>query len=158
MASGYDCLVAEAQPQNNGGATQQRTMKGDKKFPWGLQCDDEAKILILNIMNDALPLGKEVLKRNLASDTRCCMCRIDEEQHESPIETKEHLFRDCDLAKRIWATSVLGIRVEQQNTIPLEDWIKNWIVYLRNQVGWGATRAFIATLKDLWSHRNEVRF
>lgn len=42
--------------------------------------------------------------------------------------------------------------------IPLEEWIKNWLVYLQRQGNGEMTKIFIATLRDLWTHRSEVIF
>ena len=40
------------------------------------------------------------------------------------VETKEHLFRDCKITKRVWASLNLGMRMEKQQQILLKVDIK----------------------------------
>ncbi|XP_074299318.1 uncharacterized protein LOC141630386 [Silene latifolia] len=42
----------------------------------------------------------------------------------------EHLFRDCYVARRIWACTELGIRVGEGESLGLGKWIINWVNYL----------------------------
>lgn len=48
-------------------------------------------------------------------------------------ETKEELFRDCEISKGMWDSSNLGMRVEMQQKTPLQDWISNNIYYSHNK-------------------------
>ncbi|XP_074302709.1 uncharacterized protein LOC141634401 [Silene latifolia] len=75
------------------------------------------------------------------------------------LETVEHLFRDCDSSARIWAGSVLGIRVEGAEHLNMTDWVIDWVQYLRKQEG-GLKRVilFIAIIWGLWIIRNKVKF
>ncbi|XP_074292583.1 uncharacterized protein LOC141619464 [Silene latifolia] len=96
-----------------------------------------------------------VSKRSIDGSHICRMCLGD----QSYCETVEHIFRDCDLAARVWAGSLLGIRVEGVNMIPLSDWIINWLRYLEKMED-GERRAlvFLATLWGLWTTRNNAIF
>ncbi|KAH9613096.1 hypothetical protein KSS87_001484 [Heliosperma pusillum] len=70
-----------------------------------------------------------------------------------------HLFRDCELARRIWDGSSLGIRTESNIGLPIQDWIINWIKYLEslNDTGKEVT-AFISVIWTIWILRNEIFF
>ncbi|XP_074313694.1 uncharacterized protein LOC141648885 [Silene latifolia] len=78
---------------------------------------------------------------------------------QKSLETSEHLFRDCGLASRLWAGSVLEIRVESAGGISISEWIYDWIRYLSNSEGGeGKTITFVALLWGLWTLRNNVIF
>ncbi|XP_074300483.1 uncharacterized protein LOC141631754 [Silene latifolia] len=75
------------------------------------------------------------------------------------LETLEHLFRDCGLSCRIWASSDLGIRVEGARDIPISDWITDWILYLRKrEEGIHQVIQFVAIVWCLWTMRNMLKF
>ncbi|XP_074290748.1 uncharacterized protein LOC141617449 [Silene latifolia] len=75
------------------------------------------------------------------------------------METLEHLFRDCGLSCRIWASSDLGIRVEGARDIPISDWITDWILYLRKrEEGTHQVIHFVAIIWCLWTTRNMLKF
>ncbi|XP_074277234.1 uncharacterized protein LOC141600874 [Silene latifolia] len=71
----------------------------------------------------------------------------------------KHLFWDCEIAKRTWACSDLGIRDFVSPTIGLAKWVINWIRYLDKMVDaeFRLIR-FLATLWCLWCSRNRVLF
>ncbi|XP_074283671.1 uncharacterized protein LOC141608208 [Silene latifolia] len=71
----------------------------------------------------------------------------------------EHLFRGCEVAKRIWACSELGIRTDCHPTVGIAKWVINWINYL-DKIDDADRRMvrFLATLWCLWSCRNRVLF
>ncbi|XP_074293537.1 uncharacterized protein LOC141620611 [Silene latifolia] len=71
----------------------------------------------------------------------------------------EHLFRDCEVAKRIWVCSELGIKTTGCTSISLTHWIINWMAYLEkmNDAEFHMVR-FLATLWCLWGIRNRMLF
>ncbi|XP_074317987.1 uncharacterized protein LOC141654770 [Silene latifolia] len=91
----------------------------------------------------------------MGMDVFCGLCG----NGHNNLETVEHLFRDCDFSARIWAGSMLGIRVEGAEHLNMTDWIIDWIKYLRKQEG-GLKRVilFIAIIWGLWIIRNKVKF
>ncbi|XP_074271288.1 uncharacterized protein LOC141595219 [Silene latifolia] len=75
------------------------------------------------------------------------------------MESTGHLFRDCELSRRIWAGSELGIRVMNAETGDIKEWIINWIRYFYNRMGGErSVIAFAAILWGLWTLRNNVIF
>ncbi|XP_074282890.1 uncharacterized protein LOC141607440 [Silene latifolia] len=75
------------------------------------------------------------------------------------IETLEHLFRDCFLVKRLWASSQLGISTEFSTSVRLRDWIINWINFFNSKDNSTTLIIlFLSFIWSLWRLRNEVIF
>ncbi|XP_074304184.1 uncharacterized protein LOC141638901 [Silene latifolia] len=143
------------------GTSKDRTRINDRgrefcrKTLWNLPVPMVWKILFWKIIINALPTESEFHKRKLNVEPLCGMCGGDQKS----IKTPEHLFRDCGLASRIWAGSVLGIRVDSAGGISVSEWIYDWIRYLSNSEGGeGKTSTFVAILWGLWTLRNNVIF
>ncbi|XP_074310655.1 uncharacterized protein LOC141646657 [Silene latifolia] len=88
-------------------------------------------------------------------DVFCGMCGVS----SRILETVEHLFQDCESARRIWAGSELGIRVDNVGSLSITDWIIDWIKLLSGKEG-GERRVImlVAVLWGLWSLRNRNNF
>ncbi|XP_074290245.1 uncharacterized protein LOC141616975 [Silene latifolia] len=122
-----------------------------RKNLWHLPVPSTWKILVWRILTNTLPVGKEFQKRNLAISVTCGMCGVEEEN----LETVEHIFRDCSLSARVWAGSILGIRVENAWRINITDWIK----YLSSgEDGKRRVVIFMTVLWGLWAIRNKAKF
>ncbi|XP_074321356.1 uncharacterized protein LOC141657869 [Silene latifolia] len=83
------------------------------------------------------------------------MCAAD----DGRMESRAHLFRDCSVAQRIWASLDLGIRVNCAPSMDIGDWIVNWMSFLGKLEG-AIPRLikFLGTLWCLWVVRNRVVF
>lgn len=80
-------------------------------------------------------------------DESCPLCGGD-------LETIEHLFFQCELAKRLWRASHLGINFDV-GPILFGDWFKNWITEAPSkELVWDS----IFILWVIWCIRNEVLF
>ncbi|XP_074306530.1 uncharacterized protein LOC141641780 [Silene latifolia] len=113
------------------------------------------KILMSRIITNSLSVGENFARRGIGVDTRCKLCNND----SMVMETMEHLFRDCPVSRRLWATSDIGIRAENGSHLPVGRWIMDWIYYLDKQER-SAERVvmFLAMIWCLWSVRNRVLF
>ncbi|XP_074314585.1 uncharacterized protein LOC141649807 [Silene latifolia] len=100
-----------------------------RKVLWKLPIPQMWKLLLWKIITNVIPTGNEIIKRKIDADPFCGMCRGD----QRIMETPEHLFRECGLSGRIWAGSVLGIRVEGAGGIPISNSICDWIQYLHKK-------------------------
>ncbi|XP_074300658.1 uncharacterized protein LOC141631956 [Silene latifolia] len=91
----------------------------------------------------------------MGDDVFCVLCGTE----HSKLETVEHLFRDCEVSARIWAGSVLSIRVEGAKHLTMTDWIIDWVQYLgRQEEGRRRVILFIAIIWGLWTIRNKIKF
>ncbi|XP_074289533.1 uncharacterized protein LOC141614688 [Silene latifolia] len=126
-----------------------------RKTLWKLPVPEVWKILIWKIIVKALPIGGEFLKRKLDIEPFCGMCG----EGLKCVESMEHLFRDCSLIQRLWATSDLGIRVESAEGLSVTEWIYDWMRYFSKSEGGEAKMiTFMAILWGVWSLRNRVIF
>ncbi|XP_048503164.1 uncharacterized protein LOC125498892 [Beta vulgaris subsp. vulgaris] len=114
------------------------------------------KHFIWKIMHNAVPTAENLCKRSILQvDTNCRLCK-------TKRETTQHLFRDCEISKRIWKAS-MGIVTDQSAQISIQDWIRNFLNLLRKKkknadADQNAEAQFISTLWGIWVHRNEIIF
>ncbi|XP_074300282.1 uncharacterized protein LOC141631521 [Silene latifolia] len=121
---------------------------------WKLPCQPHIKLFLWKIVNQILPTADVLIRRGMNVSPTCCFCHLDS-------ESLSHLFRDCDIVKRLWLASILGIRIEPaSNNIPFLTWVQKCFIYLFKsdiQGIWQAMR-FSLTLFAIWKHRNNVIF
>ncbi|KAK9674134.1 hypothetical protein RND81_12G213100 [Saponaria officinalis] len=125
-----------------------------KKILWRLPGPSKWKMLIWKIITDTLSVGAEFKKRSLNSDHLCLMCGT-----EDNLETIEHFFRDCDISKKIWAGSHLGIRGDIGRECSGKIWVINWLTFLvgKDSSQW-CTLSFITSIWSIWCTRNDCLF
>ncbi|XP_074282973.1 uncharacterized protein LOC141607514 [Silene latifolia] len=71
----------------------------------------------------------------------------------------EHLFRDCHVSRRLWASSELGICTDHASFLHIDTWIIDWILYLENvECREEQQIRFLATIWCIWSTRNQKLF
>ncbi|XP_074314329.1 uncharacterized protein LOC141649541 [Silene latifolia] len=119
-----------------------------KRKLWRLPGPQMWKILVWRIITNSLSVGENFARRGMGVDTRCKMCN----NGSMVMETLEHLFRDCPVSRRLWASSDIGIRASNGSHLPVGKWIMDWIYYLDKQEC-SAERVvrFLATIWCLWS-------
>lgn len=100
------------------------SMHSSWKRLWKEKINNKWKIFLWKILNKSLP--KEFIRRRIIIDSVCKFCKVE-------VESLEHLFRDCNISRHIWAAGRLGLRTENQANIPIADWIWNGSVCLGNK-------------------------
>ncbi|XP_074283832.1 uncharacterized protein LOC141608369 [Silene latifolia] len=124
-----------------------------KKTLWHLPGPQVWKILVWRIITDSLSTGVNFARRNLGSGKGCHLCDFE------GLETMEHLFRDCPVSRRLWASSELGIRVENGVHLSIQKWMVQWIYFLGNlDEAKSRIIRFLAMVSCIWSIRNRVLF
>ncbi|XP_074266960.1 uncharacterized protein LOC141590255 [Silene latifolia] len=122
---------------------------------WQLPGPAVWKVLVWRILTDTLSVRINFAKRNMDLDHSCKLYNHD----GMVMETMEHLFRDCEVARRIWMCSELGIQTAVCPPIALAKWIINWLHYLEKMVDAESRLVrFLAMLWCLWCTRNRVTF
>ncbi|XP_074271806.1 uncharacterized protein LOC141595739 [Silene latifolia] len=122
---------------------------------WKLPGSAMWKILIWRIITDTLPVGVNFARRNIQLEIRCNLCGND----GNSTETMEHLFGDCEISKRLWACTELGIRPSQPHSMDIRKWIMQWINYLEKlEEATSRLVRFMATLWCIWCVRNRILF
>ena len=112
------------------------------------------KHFLWKIMNNAMPTAENLSKRSINQvNPNCGFCKTQR-------ETTQHLFRDCEISKRIWRAS-MGIVADQSAQLSIQDWIRNFLNLLREKKKddeQNVEAEFISTLWGKWVHRNEIIF
>ncbi|XP_074305581.1 uncharacterized protein LOC141640800 [Silene latifolia] len=160
VKSGYG-IIRSSYMERNGSNKDKTRVDAEKrsfckKRLWQLPVPATWRILVWRIITNTLSVGANFAKRGINIEHSC---KLYNHLETAMDETMEHLFRDCEIAKRIWACSELGIRVDCHSTVGIAKWVINWINYLAKMDD--AERRmvrFIATLWCLWSCRNRVLF
>ncbi|KAL2942986.1 LINE-1 retrotransposable element ORF2 protein [Bienertia sinuspersici] len=117
-----------------------------KKTPF-----EKWKLLTWKIMSKAIPTKDNLQKRKMEVSPLCAFCN-------NTLETTTHLFRDCEVTKRIWKATPLGINCDSNPNIELAEWIKNFLNLFYKEDGKDDQRSadFMATLWAIWVNRNDI--
>ncbi|XP_048493149.1 uncharacterized protein LOC125493701 [Beta vulgaris subsp. vulgaris] len=120
---------------------------------WASDLRPKWKIFVWRILQRALATNTNLSKRNIPVNETCHFC------HRFR-ENETHLFRDCDISSRIWSASTLGISTHSSRSIPIDEWIRNFLQLFWKEDGRRSERVreFVVTLWSIWLHRNNVVF
>ncbi|KAL2939300.1 hypothetical protein RDABS01_000132 [Bienertia sinuspersici] len=130
-----------------------RSTSNSWKYLWKMHIPSKWKVFLWKLIWNALPLRPNLLRRGVQVASFCPFC-------EDCEETNEHLFRGCTIVHHVWFASILGIRTEANQPIPLGTWIQNILCLLAkgpNKDNNLATELVIA-LWAIWNHRNKIVF
>ncbi|KAH9613032.1 hypothetical protein KSS87_008704 [Heliosperma pusillum] len=123
-----------------------------KRKLWFLPIPPTWKVLIWKIMTNSLPMREEFLKRRIQIDPVCPFCN-----YEGSVETTAHLFCDCEISKRIWAASTLGITTGYDTHVPIDIWIINWYrFFFSSKANQSTIISFSSILWSIWIIRMRV--
>ncbi|CAA7050210.1 unnamed protein product [Microthlaspi erraticum] len=118
---------------------------------WHGRFSPKMKVFLWKIMQEALPLGDNLLSRGLM-DNACCV-------HCAELETTEHLFLQCAFAQRVWnqgpfktALNPLIFPNFTSALIASKDWI------CLPPTGLGAGPLFPWICWSIWNSRNYLVF
>lgn len=90
----------------------------------------------------------DLFKRKLTMDVSCPVCGKDN-------ETVEHLFFQCDFARRIWRVSRLGLDFSVGSPVAFGEWFLNWMC---DALDSSALLESISILWTIWCCRNDFVF
>ena len=123
-----------------------------KRF-WSQKFWPKWKIFYWKLANGALATGVNLRKRKILSENPCPFCGREE-------ESDTHLFRDCEITKRIWSCSNLGINSQQARNLSIATWTRNWLWYFMKEKSKDDERTFefIGILWSIWLIRNKKTF
>ncbi|XP_056685577.1 uncharacterized protein [Spinacia oleracea] len=139
--------------QNRGVLTSSYDNEKFWKALWKLNIFPKWKHFCWKIIHRILPTKINLQKRGVTTDVACPFC------NQAP-ETEAHIFRLCPLARMVWRSSQLGINSDSQASVPIQEWLVNFLHYFYNQDGKNEERVvqLISTLWGIWLHRNEIIF
>ncbi|KAL2925278.1 Prostacyclin synthase [Bienertia sinuspersici] len=104
------------------------------------------------LAHNIFPTKENLMKRKIAQNSSCVLY--------GEKESASHLFLHCEVSKRIWSCSSLGIIISDAPQLEVSTWLKNFFIYLTDKgnssnPGWAL---LIATLWAVWIHRNNIIF
>ncbi|XP_074266698.1 uncharacterized protein LOC141589979 [Silene latifolia] len=125
-----------------------------KRKLWQLPRPHTWKILVCKILSSTLPLGDEFARRNIFMDYNCSLCK-----DSNSIESLNHLFRDCVVVKRLWASYPLGINADHANFVHFANWLIKCFSYFSSLDDSSTpTSLFFSVLWSIWCTRNNIIF
>ncbi|KAL2929656.1 hypothetical protein RDABS01_035066 [Bienertia sinuspersici] len=122
------------------------------KLLWKAQMSQRWRNFCWKLAHNVLPTRDNLVKRGMEVNQECGFC--------GEKETTDHLFINCEVTKRVWNSSTLGLRSPSCSSLDTSSWFKNMFVYLHkisdshHQV-WPS---YMATLWAIWIHRNNITF
>ncbi|KAL2944643.1 hypothetical protein RDABS01_032990 [Bienertia sinuspersici] len=104
------------------------------------------------LAHDALPTRDNLVKRKIKTNPTCVFC--------GNKESLDHLFLDCEITKRIWSSSPLGLKISACPSPSTPSWFKNMFIYLHkisdnHKQLWPI---LVATMWAIWIHKNNIIF
>jgi hypothetical protein len=70
------------------------------------------------------------------------------------VETIEHIFLDCDWAKKVWFASPLTIRTDNRRVTPFTNWLDHMIQETKPE----ELQIISTILYSIWMARNDREF
>ncbi|KAL6221385.1 hypothetical protein ACLB2K_009136 [Fragaria x ananassa] len=91
---------------------------GDDTTIWKLSHNVplKVKIFLWTLIHDRLLTNKTRVRRGLAIDALCPRC-------DFPLESLDHLFKDCTISMRIWSALHSPSEFPSTYTLPFNDWL-----------------------------------
>ncbi|KAL2894294.1 hypothetical protein RDABS01_010203, partial [Bienertia sinuspersici] len=119
---------------------------------WKSPMSQRWKQFCWRLVHNALPTKDNLVKRQIEVNPTGTFC--------GGTETSDHLFLNCDFTKRIWSSSVLGLRIPSHPTLNISTWFKNMFIYLRRakkdeHQSWPI---LVATAWPIRIHKNNIIF
>lgn len=122
---------------------------------WRLHLPPKLKMFCWKLMHKGLPIGELLRHRNIGPTAYCTFgCQS--------VETYDHLFLHCHIARSVWFGSIMNLRTENVSTIGIVSWIaglvSNCNASNRGTTGWDATHLAIWICWGIYHQRNETLF
>jgi ribonuclease HI len=118
------------------------------KHLWKIPLPHKILTFTWKLLQNALPIKTELVKRGIQCDPKCQLCH-------SENESSTHLFMQCHFARAVWLGVDITTRPLIENQITIQHWIQNLIT--GNSPPY-ALKLVLTTLWCIWFHRNQVTF
>lgn len=102
--------------------------------------------MIWKVIHRILAVKDALLRRKVSIDPGCPFCEL---------ETIEHLFLNCDFARRISRASHLGFDFSMGNPIGFTTWFDGWIRHAPDKE---LIQESILIMWSIWCKHNDVLF
>jgi len=120
VKSGYQ-VIQGWKTNTDQGPSNQGYMESVWKKVWALETIPRHKVLLWRILNNALPVRDELQKRGIRCSPLCPRC-------ETSLETINHLYVKCEVTRREWFGSQLGINFHNTELSNFNEWLTTFIL------------------------------
>lgn len=87
------------------------------KGVWKLKTAPKVQLLVSKALGGALPVGEQLLQRQVTIDPLCRRC--------GNVESINHLLFQCEFAEKVWKEAPFAKRVDRRGLLDLEtDWMR----------------------------------
>lgn len=122
---------------------------GDEEGLWkkirGLNFPSKISLFLWRVLHGILPLKEILVRRNLAREDGCPVCK-------DSCETIEHALFECEAAQRVWRVSRLGLVFSVGGPMRVGEWLVRWWKEVPNK---GILVESFAILWIIWCRRNK---
>nr|GMD83770.1 uncharacterized protein LOC109174248 [Ipomoea batatas] len=108
---------------------------------WRLKIPPKIKNFIWRCARNILPVKTVLLQRRVEIPHDCPLCHKE-------VESRSHLFLDCEFSKPVWDNTILPLHILEAS---FESWLSQ-VVDLDDEI---KSRSIIAILWTVWKNRNE---
>jgi hypothetical protein len=122
------------------------------KHLWKIKLPQKILTFTWKILNHALPVKVELNRRGVHCNRDCLMCN-------NAIETQDHLFLHCELARAVWFGAGIPILHITQAEITVDIWVKNLLKqHTTVDNDYYNLKRILTLLWCIWFHRNQTIF
>jgi ribonuclease HI len=147
VRSGYQAIMEWQHNSQNQSTSSNYEDNPKWKKLWKLSVPPKQLHLIWRILNNAIPVKEKLHKRGIRCVPLCPHCN-------TSLETMDHIFLDCDWARKVWFTSPLTINLANSKLNHIHEWIDYMVTHTKE-----ADLQIISTmLYSIWNARNEKEF
>jgi hypothetical protein len=147
VKSGYQAIMEWTDNSISHSTSSNNSSYSKWKKLWSLAVPPKQIHLIWRILNNAIPVKENLLKRGIRCVPLCSYCN-------SKVESINHIFLECVRAKQVWFASPLTINIDNLEIKNIPDWIDYMI-----QVAKIEDMQKISTiLYSIWNARNDKEF
>nr|GMC81691.1 uncharacterized protein LOC109176397 [Ipomoea batatas] len=108
---------------------------------WRLKIPPKIKNFIWRCARNILPVKTVLLQRRVEIPPDCPLCHKE-------VESRSHLFLDCEFSKPVWDNTILPLHI-------LEASFESWLSQVVDLDDENKSRSIIAILWTVWKNRNE---
>jgi hypothetical protein len=147
VKSGYHAIMEWNDYDTTAATSSHNDMETRWKKLWSLAVPPKQTHLIWRILDNALPVKENLLYRGIRCAPFCSYCG-------TKLETINHIFMECDWARKAWFTCPFTINMENVKLKTVNDWIDYMIQTAKTE----DVQVISAIMYGIWLARNDREF
>ncbi|PNX98065.1 ribonuclease H [Trifolium pratense] len=147
VKSGYQAIMEWAKNSDNNNATSSNSSMEIWKVLWKLNVPPKHSHFIWRCLSNAIPVKGKLFKKGIRCDPLCPRCL-------NHVETIQHVFLECDWAKKVWFASPLTLNLNSNQLTEFYDWFNYMIINTDKE----CMEKIVAITYEIWNTRNLLVF